>query len=135
MYHIDRIIRETGKVVDNGFEEIYVNTKVKDGSDISELMEVFVSDSVYNDKFPVTSKNKHRYKETEGGQQIMCEIMERIAIAEREEGREEGREEATARMNRLITILMTQKRYSDLERSTKDLDYQKKLLDELVPEE
>ena len=48
-------------MVDNGFEEIYVNTKVKDGSDISELMEVFVSDSVYNDKFPVTSKNKQQY--------------------------------------------------------------------------
>ena len=23
LYHIDRVIRETGKVVDNGFEEIY----------------------------------------------------------------------------------------------------------------
>ena len=131
LYHIDRVIRETGKRVENGFEEIYVNAKVKDGSEISELMEVFVSDTKYSEKFPVTSENKRRYKETEGGQQIMCEIMEKIAIAEREE----GREEATARMNRLITILLAQKRYSDLERSTTDLDYQKKLLDELVPEE
>ncbi len=78
LYHIDRVIRETGKVVDNGFEEIYVNTKIKDGSEVSELMEVFVDDNAYNNKFPITSGSKRRYKETEEGQQVMCEIMERL---------------------------------------------------------
>ena len=28
LYHIDRVVRETGAVVSNGFEEIYVNTNV-----------------------------------------------------------------------------------------------------------
>ena len=37
------------------FEEVYVNAKVKDGSEVSELMEVFVDDAAYNSKFPVTS--------------------------------------------------------------------------------
>lgn len=66
----------TGKVVDNGFEEVYVNAKEKDGAKVSELMEVFVDDAAYNSKFPVTSGSKRRYKETEEGQQVMCEIME-----------------------------------------------------------
>jgi hypothetical protein len=77
----------------NGFTEIYVNSKVKDGSEVSELMEVFVDDQAYNEKFPKTSDGKHRYKETEKGLNIMCEIMEKIANEERMEGRNEGLKE------------------------------------------
>lgn len=91
LYHIDRIIRETGTVVKNGFEEVYVNAKVKDGSDVSELMEVFVNDKAYNDKFPITSDRKRRYKETEEGQKEMSEIMEKIWKDGIEEGRKKGK--------------------------------------------
>ena len=131
LYHVDRVVRENGKIINNGFEEIYVNTKIKDGSEVSELMEVFSNDNAYNSKFPVTSESKRRYKETEGGQQIMCEIMERIATEERAE----GAAAATARINKLNTILIGQKRFEDLERSAVDYDYQQQLLNELVPEE
>ena len=34
LYHVDRVIRENGKTVDNGFEEVYVNAKIKDGSEV-----------------------------------------------------------------------------------------------------
>jgi hypothetical protein len=91
LYHIDRVIRETGKVVDNGFYEVYVNAQIKDGSDVAELMEVFTVDNAYNNKFPKTSEAKHRYKETEAGLDIMCEIMEKLTTDAREEGRLEGR--------------------------------------------
>ena len=36
LYHIDRVIRETGKAVDNGFEEVYVNAEIDDDSDVDE---------------------------------------------------------------------------------------------------
>ena len=39
IYHIDRTIRETNTVVDDGQHEIFVNTKVNDGRDIAELMQ------------------------------------------------------------------------------------------------
>ena len=87
LYHIDRVVRETGKVVDNGLQEIYVNAMIKDDSEVSELMKIFVDDDVYNSKFPKTSEGKHRYKETEGGLNVMCEIMEKIAEEERAEGK------------------------------------------------
>lgn len=87
LYHVDRIVRETGKVLNNGFDEVYVNTKIKDGSEISELMEVFINDTAYNSKFPKTSAGKHRYKETEGGLDVMCEIMEKL----RDEAKNEGK--------------------------------------------
>lgn len=34
-------IEETGTVVENGVHEVYVNTAVNDGTDISELMQFF----------------------------------------------------------------------------------------------
>jgi hypothetical protein len=89
LYHVDRVIRETGKVVDNGFEEIYVNTAIKDSSKVSALMEVFVSDAAYNNSFPRTSEGKRWYKETEGGLNTMSGIISEL----REEGKVEGRTE------------------------------------------
>jgi predicted transposase YdaD len=49
-------------------------------------------------------------------------------------GRQEGRTESTERLNRLNAILIEQKRYDDLERSTRDTQFQNQLLAELVPE-
>lgn len=127
LYNIDRIVRQTGEVVNNGFEEIYVSACVRDGSNVSELMEIFTSDDSYNvDKYPVTSNIKKRYKQTEEGQATMCEIMEKIAKEEREEERE--------RMGNLILILTQNNRTEDLIRVASDSEYRKLLLDELVPE-
>ena len=131
LYHVDRVIRENGKTVDNGFTEVYVNAKIKDGSEVSQLMEVFVEDNVYSDKFPVTSSIKRRFKQTEEGQQIMCEIMEKI----RSEAKAEGWAEGQACLNKLYAILIEMGRYDDLKRSTKDMNYQAQLLHELLPEE
>ena len=135
LYHVDRVIRETGKVVDNGFEEVYVNAKVKDGSEVSELMEVFVDDAAYNSKFPITSGSKRRYKETEEGQQVMCEIMEKIAKEERNEGRIEGRIEGETRINTLNAILINLNRLDDLKRAATDKNFQMQLMIELLPED
>ncbi len=41
IYHIDRVIKETGTIVENGTHEIYVNIAVDDKSDIAELMQYF----------------------------------------------------------------------------------------------
>ena len=95
LYHIDRVVRETGQTVRNGFEEVYVNAAVRDGSEVSALMEVFVNSSAYDARFPKTSSSKRRYKETEGGLDTMCEIMEKLRSEARTEGRKEGRREGS----------------------------------------
>lgn len=77
IYHVERLIRETGKVRDNGFYEIYVNTKVRDGTDISELMKIFSENDAYDfKKFPKISKRKRQFKLEEGGEGNMCEAIE-----------------------------------------------------------
>ncbi len=69
---------------------------------------MFVDDAAYNSKFPVTSGSKRRYKETEEGQQVLCEIMEKLV------------EENTDRINTLNSILIDLNRLDDLKRATKD---------------
>ena len=89
------------KKIESGFEELYVNAKGNDGSVLSELMEVFVKDNIYNNKFLITSDRKRRYKQTEEGQKEMSEIIEKIRnegkaeglLEGRQEGRREGRQE------------------------------------------
>ena len=49
----------------------------------------------------------------------------------KEDAREEGREEIIAELNQLTKYLLKAKRYSDLERASEDIEYQKKLLKEL----
>ena len=52
IYHINRVIKETGTIVENGTHEIYVNTAVDDKSDIAELMQYFKKSIGKNPKFP-----------------------------------------------------------------------------------
>ncbi len=134
LYHVDRIIRENGKPVDNGFEEIYVNSAVKDESEVADLMNVFVSDKYYSQKFPFTSAGKHRYKETEEGLSIMSEISELLKDLGREEGREKGREEGHEEINALFLRLSTDNRMDDFQRAMTDKSYQNQLLKEMFPD-
>ena len=80
IYHIDRVIRETGEVQDNGLQEIYVNTKIDDGSDVAELMRIFKNLNAYDfKKFPKVSGRKRQFKESDEGDERMCELVENYA--------------------------------------------------------
>ena len=90
VYHIERTIKETGNIVTNGMEEIYVNAAIDDKSDIADLMKVFTENDTYDDdKFPITSSSKRRFKTTEEGVKEMCEVIEK----NREEAVKEAKEE------------------------------------------
>jgi len=79
IYHIDRVIRETGEVQENGLQEIYVNTKIDDGSDVAELMRIFKESDAYDfKKFPKVSRRKKQFKENEGDE-TMCDLVENYA--------------------------------------------------------
>jgi len=41
IYHVHKVIAETGQIIDDGTKYIYVNTVVDDGTDISSLMSCF----------------------------------------------------------------------------------------------
>lgn len=77
IYHVDKVIRETNEVVDDGLHEIFVNTVIDDGTDIADLMACFMKKEVRNPKFPALSSEVTRLKATKGGARAVCEVMEK----------------------------------------------------------
>ena len=84
IYHIERVIREMDECQDNGLQEIYVNAKIDDGSDIAELMKIFTNQEAYDfKKFPKVSERKQQFLLKEGGKERMCELVDNY-VRERE---------------------------------------------------
>lgn len=77
IYHVEKVLRETGQFVDDGLHEIFVNTVINDGSDIAELMSLLTKKEVRSGKFPALSSEVWRLKETEGGVRAVCEVMQK----------------------------------------------------------
>ncbi|MCQ2549013.1 MAG: PD-(D/E)XK nuclease family transposase [Lachnospiraceae bacterium] len=90
IYHVDKVLRETGTIVDDGLQMIFVNTEIHDGSEIAELMKCFLQKEIHDEKFPETAKRMAELKTTEGGVGIMCKIMEEYLEASKAEGIAEG---------------------------------------------
>ena len=98
LYHIDKVVRETGQVIDDGLTEIFVNTVNYDGSKPARLMKLFTDNDAYSsDEFPITSELKSRLKSSEGGSRTMNEILEKLISDEKREselrGEKRGRKE------------------------------------------
>ena len=109
IYYVKRIIEETKDVLHNGYNEIYVNVKIDDGSDVAELMKIFKSSSItYNKKFPRICKAIKDIKE-EKGSEGMCKLVEdyakQCAKEEKRKGRREGKREA--KRNLIMNLMKT----------------------------
>ena len=78
LYHVKKVVMETGQVVEDGLTEIYANALIDNSSKFSKLMKVFTENDTYNiDEFPVTSEIKARFKFDEGGAVKMDETLQR----------------------------------------------------------
>ena len=79
IYHIERVIKETGTVVENGTHEIYVNTAIDDGTEIAELMQYFKKSVGEHQKFLKLSRRVQYFRESQEGVTAMCELVEEYA--------------------------------------------------------
>ena len=78
-YHVDRTLRETKDVVDNGLYEVYVNTQIDDLSSTAALMKVFKSTKpVQDERFQRGCEKLREYKEGKG-RNTMCKLVEDYA--------------------------------------------------------
>lgn len=104
LHHIDRVIKETGAYFGDGSHIIYVNGSYKDDSDpIGKLMHDFRCLSSVDMFYPALAKQVRYFKETEGGQDIMCQVFDDLAEKRAEKRAEEARiEEKKAFARRLI---------------------------------
>ena len=93
IYHIERVILETGERFGDGSHIIYVNGKNRDNTPLGRLMQDFWCKNPKDMHYSELAAESWRLKETEEGALQMKSIADQIFVKGREEGREEGRKE------------------------------------------
>ena len=92
IYHIERVITETGELFDDKAHIIYVNNEIKDDTPLGRLMQDFVCKNADDMYYGTLAERVREYKESEGGLNSMCRAMEEM----RNEAEVRGKEEASA---------------------------------------
>ena len=79
LYHIDRYVRETNELFEDGSHIIYVNGNYKGDDEIGKLMEDFHQQDPDNMYYDALAQGVKHFKETEKGRDQMCEAVENYA--------------------------------------------------------
>ena len=91
IYHIDWVVRETGKLFEDEEHIIYVNSQIKDETKLGRLMHDFSCTDAKDMYNKVLADRVRYFKEDERGVEIMCREMEIMRNQAHEEGIEKGR--------------------------------------------
>ena len=79
LYHIDRYVRETNELFEDGSHIIYVNGNYKGDDEIGQLMKDFHQQDPDNMYYDALAQGVKHFKETEKGRDQMCEAVEKYA--------------------------------------------------------
>ena len=101
------MIQETGKPFGDGAHIIYVNAQHKNDTPLGKLMHDFSCTQANDMYYPVLAERVRYFKENVKGATTMCREVEKIAMAERNEGRTEGYIESSARAVRNVMAKMS----------------------------
>lgn len=76
IYHINRVLEETGVSFDDGAHIIYVNSQIKNETALGKLMYDFSCTNASNMNYPILAERVRYFKEDEKGVAVMCKAME-----------------------------------------------------------
>lgn len=116
IYHIDRVVAETGELFGDKAHIIYVNSEITDETSLGRLMHDFRCVNAEDMHYSNLSKRVDYFKNSKEGVEIMCREMEQMREAARKEGQEEERE----RMAKLMGILMEAEDYDVVKQVVSD---------------
>ena len=85
IYHVDRVVKETGKSFDDEAHIIYVNGAYRDESPIGQLMHDFSCKNPSDMHYKILADKTRYFKEDEKGVAAMCKIMEDLIDSEKKE--------------------------------------------------
>ena len=89
IYHVENVVKETGKTVNDGLMSVYVNTEVIDNTLIGELMQCFLKTDFEDNNFPNISRRMRELKHGEEDE-IMCKSVEEYAERKAKEAAKEA---------------------------------------------
>ena len=87
IYHIDRTVKETGESFEDGAHIIYVNSQIKNETELGKLMHDFSCTNAEDMNYSVLADRVRYFKEDEKGVSTMCKAMEDMRNEAHEEGR------------------------------------------------
>ncbi len=78
IYHIDRIVQESGKPFNDEAHIIFVNAQIQDETALGKLMHDFACTDPQDMKYPVLAERVKYFKEDTKGVTTMCRAMEEM---------------------------------------------------------
>lgn len=90
LYHIDCVIRETGKFVDDGTHIIYVNGSKRDKTNLGWVMHDFFCTDPDEMHYKIFADRARSFKVKKKGVDKMCEALEKLKRKSFDEGRAIG---------------------------------------------
>lgn len=78
IYHVDRVIRETGELFEDESHIIYVNSQMKDDTELGKLMHDFSCTKPQDMYYKILADRVRYFKEDEKGVLTMCREMENM---------------------------------------------------------
>lgn len=87
IYHVDRVIRENGEQFTDESHIIYVNSQIKDETELGKLMHDFYCTNADDMNYKVLADRVRYFKEDEKGVTAMCKSIEEMRKEERIEAR------------------------------------------------
>ena len=138
IYHISRIIQESGKKFPDQAEIIYLNTSKDSENELGKLIEDFYTKDPKKMHSKVLAKRVADLKENKniekGEHDAMATYYDRLKKQWEKEGmvkgKEEGRAESESKMAKLMGLLVKEGRIEDIEKASESPDYRKALLQE-----
>lgn len=109
IYHIDRIVKETGENFNDEAHIIYVNAQIQDETALGKLMHDFFCVNAENMKYSILAERVRYFKETKKGVVDMSSVMEELIEEGIAKGREMEKIEERNRFNRMIESLIENK--------------------------
>ena len=107
----------------------FINAERREKSDMLAQKDQYIA-SAY-EHLQIISQDKEKRLEYEARQKAILDYNQMMREAEErgeERGEKRGREQEARRINQLNSLLIQEKRFEDLERSTKDKDFQQQLM-------
>ena len=142
IYHISRIIQESGKKFPDQAEIIYLNASKSSDNELGMLIKDFYTKNPKKMHSKVLAKRVADLKENKniekGEHDAMTTYYDRLKKQwEKEgiakgilEGKAEGRAESESKMAKLMGLLVREGRIADIEKASESPDYRKALLQE-----
>ena len=78
LYHIERVILETGELFEDTAHIIYVNSEIQDDTPLGKLMQDFYVNKAKDIHYSALRDRVRYFKETKEGGSNMCDIMEEL---------------------------------------------------------